>query len=130
MDRGGIDVVLYLFHIPAMSFWAYILHCRGGKFYAGHTDNLEKRIGEHQSGIVEGFTRDHLPVKLVWTQEFPTRYEALRAERQIKGWSRAKKMALIRGDWDLVSKLAKSKKPGPPEGNDRALPPHPQNRSP
>jgi predicted GIY-YIG superfamily endonuclease len=48
-------------------------------------------------------------VKLVWSNEFPSRYEAFAAERQIKGWSRAKKMALIRGNWDLVSQLAKNR---------------------
>jgi len=92
-----------------MPFWAYMLHCRGGSFYVGHTDNLELRIGQHQSGRIEGFTRGHLPVTLVWSQDFPSRIEALEAERRIKGWSRAKKLALIRGDWALISALAKSK---------------------
>ncbi len=92
-----------------MSFWAYMLHCRGGMFYIGHTDNLPHRIGQHESGAIPGFTADRLPVTLVWNQEFSTRYEALEAERRIKGWSRAKKMALIRGDWHQISTLAKSK---------------------
>ena len=92
-----------------MSFYAYMLHCRGGYFYVGHTEDLEKRIGEHNSGLIRGFTSDHLPVELVWSQEFETRYEAVAAERQIKGWSRAKKMALIRGDWARISMLAKGK---------------------
>ena len=92
-----------------MSFWAYMLHCNGGYLYVGHTDNLEARIAQHQYGQVRGFTRDHSPVNLVWSREFPTRYEALAAERQIKGWRRAKKLALIRGDWGLISALAKSK---------------------
>lgn len=51
-----------------------------------------------------------LPVTLVWSDEFPSRYEALQAERQIKGWSRAKKLALIRGDWKLISALARNSK--------------------
>ena len=76
-----------------MGFWAYILHCRGGAFYTGHTDNLAYRIAQHESGTVTGFTSDKLPVVLVWSQEFSTRIEALEAERRIKGWSRAKKMA-------------------------------------
>lgn len=92
-----------------MAFWAYMLHCRGGKFYTGHTDDLERRLAQHQSGIHKGFTSDKLPVVLVWSQEFPSRYEAIAAERQIKGWSRAKKLALIRGDWDAVSRHAKGK---------------------
>ena len=92
-----------------MTFWTYLLHCRGGVFYAGHSDDLERRIADHKSGLVKGFTQNLLPAELVWSQEFPTRYEALMAERQIKGWSRAKKLALIRGDWDEISRLAKSK---------------------
>ena len=92
-----------------MSFWAYMLHCRGGAFYVGHTDDLQRRVAEHESGLIAGFTADKLSVVLVWSQEFPTRIEALEAERRIKGWSRAKKMALIRGDWDKISTLAKAK---------------------
>jgi predicted GIY-YIG superfamily endonuclease len=92
-----------------MTFWAYMLHCRGGSFYVGQTDNLEHRIGQHQSGLIAGFTAEHLPVTLIWSQEFPSRHEAKDAEKRIKGWSRAKKMALIRGDWDRISVLAKSK---------------------
>ena len=92
-----------------MSFWAYMLHCRGGVYYTGHTDNLPQRIAQHEAGSFPGFTADRLPVTLVWSQEFPTRIEALEAECRIKGWSRAKKMALIRGDWDRISVLAKGK---------------------
>jgi putative endonuclease len=92
-----------------MSFWAYLLHCRGGAFYAGHSDNLEKRLTEHQAGTIRGYTADRRPVELVWSQDFSTRIEALTAERQIKGWSRAKKLALIRGDWATISLLAKGK---------------------
>ena len=92
-----------------MAFWTYMLHCRSGKFYTGHTNDLERRLAQHHSGQMPGFTADRLPVKLVWAQDFPTRYEALAAERRIKGWGRAKKMALIRGDWDEISRLARSK---------------------
>ena len=92
-----------------MTFWAYMLHCRGGAYYVGHTDNLDHRIAQHQSGAIASYTADHLPVTLVWSQDFATRYEAKEAERRIKGWSRAKKMALIRGDWDRISTLAKGK---------------------
>ena len=92
-----------------MSFWAYILHCRGGVFYTGHTDDLERRVAEHETGALPCFTQEYLPVKLVWSQDFGTREEALRAERQIKGWSRKKKLALIRGDWAEISRLAKGK---------------------
>jgi predicted GIY-YIG superfamily endonuclease len=89
-----------------------MLHCRGGFFYVGHTDNLELRVAQHQTGFYPGFTSDHLPVELVWSDVFSTRDEAQIAERKLKGWSRAKKLALIRGDWDQISVLAK-KKHGP-----------------
>ena len=92
-----------------MSFWAYMLHCNAGRLYVGQTDDLETRIAQHENGTTPGFTRAYLPVKLVWSQEFSTRYEALTAERRIKGWSRAKKLALIREDWPQISRLAKSK---------------------
>jgi len=92
-----------------MAFWAYMLHCRGGVFYTGHTDDLERRVAQHQTGYFSGFTSELLPVELVWAQEFVTREEAKAAEKQIKGWSRRKKLALIRGDWAEISRLAKGK---------------------
>lgn len=92
-----------------MPFWTYMLHCRGGYFYVGHTDELERRIGEHKSGLIPGFTADHQPVELVWAEEFQTRDDAKATERKLKGWSRAKKLALIRGDWDRISTLARGK---------------------
>ncbi|MDP8914505.1 MAG: GIY-YIG nuclease family protein [Pseudomonadota bacterium] len=92
-----------------MTFWPYMLHCNAGRFYVRHTDDLERRIAEHMAGTLPGFTRNYLPVKLVWSEAFLTRYEALAAERRIKGWSRAKKMALIRGDWTEISRLASNK---------------------
>ena len=91
-----------------MGFWTYMLHCADRSFYVGHTEDLEGRVGAHQSGLIRGYTATRLPVTLVWADEFPTRYEALQAERQIKGWTRAKKLALIRGDWPLISQLARN----------------------
>ena len=93
-----------------MSFWAYMLHCADRSFYIGHTDDLDVRIAQHISGAFGGYTSTRLPVKLVWSDAFPSRYEALAAERQIKGWSRAKKLALIRGDWRLIAELARCTK--------------------
>ena len=92
-----------------MPFWTYMLHCADRSFYVGHTDNLETRIGLQEAGQITGYTQARLPVKLVWSQSFGTRIEALEAERQIKGWSRAKKLALICEDWSLISTLARSK---------------------
>jgi tRNA/rRNA methyltransferase len=89
-----------------VSFWTYILQCSDRSYYVGHTDDLAARIAGHQSGLVKGYTQKRRPVTHVWSQEFAERDEAFRAERQIKGWSRAKKEALIRGDWDAVHLLS------------------------
>jgi len=94
-----------------MAFWVYILHCADGNYYTGHTDNLEKRIDEHTTGAIDScYTFKRRPLDLVFSQEFTTREEALASEQQIKGWSRKKKEAMIRGDWAEVSRLAKSTK--------------------
>ncbi|MEQ1549194.1 MAG: GIY-YIG nuclease family protein [Chakrabartia sp.] len=87
-----------------------MLHCGDRSFYVGHTENLEKRMSEHHSGKYPGYTHSRRPVTLVWSEYFQTRIDALNVERQIKGWSRAKKPALIRGDWPLISALAHSGK--------------------
>ena len=91
-----------------MGFWVYMLHCRDRTFYVGHTDDLEVRLAQHEQGTLGGYTHSRRPVKLVWCDELPTRYEALAAERQVKGWSRAKKLALIRDDWDRISCIARN----------------------
>ena len=90
-----------------MAFRAYLLRCADGTYYTGHTDDLEHRMAQHSVGAAGGYTATRLPVRLVWSSEFATRYEALSAERQIKGWSRAEKEELIRGDWRAVRRLAR-----------------------
>lgn len=90
-----------------MAFWTYILLCSDGRYYTGHTDHLDRRIAQHQYGGFCDFTSRRRPVTLVWSQDFATRVEALEAERRIKPWSRAKKEASIRGDWEMVSHFAK-----------------------
>ncbi|MCX6075049.1 MAG: GIY-YIG nuclease family protein [Campylobacterales bacterium] len=92
-----------------MAFYIYILHCSDNSYYTGHTDNLEKRISEHTSGAIPScYTFKRRPLTLIFSQEFGTREEALASEQQIKRWSRKKKEAMIRGDWEDVSRLAKS----------------------
>jgi predicted GIY-YIG superfamily endonuclease len=92
-----------------MPFYAYLLRCNDGSYCAGHTDNLEARVAQHQSGLLEGYSAGRLPVQLVWSEAFPTRDEAFAAERRVKGWSRAKKEALIAGDWDALRTLARNR---------------------
>jgi len=94
-------------------FWIYILECADGSFYTGHTDNLGVRITQHQQGtFVDCYTFQRRPLKLVYAQDFPSRHEAFQAERKVKNWSRAKKMALIKGNWH---ELSVSSKPRPKE---------------
>ncbi len=87
-----------------------MLHCADRSFYIGHTDDLERRVGQHQIGALRGYTSERLPVVPVWSQAFGSREEARSAEARIKGWSRAKKLALIRGDWEAIVSLAQGKK--------------------
>ncbi len=91
-----------------MAFWVYLLRCSDASYYVGHTDDLGSRIAQHHGGnIPGGYTTKRGPLELVFSQAHASRQEALNAERQIKGWSRLKKEALIRGDWAEVSRLAK-----------------------
>ena len=90
-----------------MAFYAYILHCADSTYYTGHTDNLEQRIAQHYHGHFKGcYTYSRRPLEVAWVDEFPSRYEALQAERRIKNWSRAKKEALIGSDWSRLAHLA------------------------
>jgi tRNA/rRNA methyltransferase len=90
-----------------MPFHTYLLRCSDGSYYVGHTDDLSTRIPQHESGLIPGYTQSRLPVALMWSQDFPERDQAFAAERQIKGWSRAKKEALIAGDYDLLRTLSR-----------------------
>ncbi|MBX7460171.1 GIY-YIG nuclease family protein [Qipengyuania huizhouensis] len=92
-----------------MTFFTYLLRCNDGSYYAGHTEDLDLRLAQHRNGAFGGYSAKRLPVEMVWSQDFPTREEAFNAERQLKGWSRAKKEALIAGDWDRVSNLARNR---------------------
>jgi putative endonuclease len=92
-----------------MHFWTYLLRCSDGSYYAGHTDQIEVRIAQHQAGQIEGYTRRRRPVALVWCGVFDTRDDAFAFERRIKGWSRAKKEALIAGDWERISELGRNR---------------------
>ncbi len=90
------------------NYSVYLLQCADNSYYCGQTDNVEARLQQHELSDV-GYTATRKPFKLVWQGEFPTRGEAFAFEQQVKGWSRAKKEALIAGDWERVSALAKSR---------------------
>jgi len=88
--------------------YLYILRCADRSYYVGTTINsLEVRLAEHQSGAVKGYTSTRRPVTLVFHQYFDRLEDAAAAERQVKGWRREKKEALIRGDYALLPVLAR-----------------------
>ena len=90
--------------------YVYILKCADDSYYVGSTANLERRLAEHQAGLVKGYTESRRPVELAWSCNFPTGNDAFLRERQIKGWSRVKKEALIRGDWDGLHEVVKQER--------------------
>ena len=92
-----------------LKYYVYILLCADGSYYTGRSVDPDKRVSEHNLGLGGDYTKRRRPVRLVWSSGFATEEEAYMAERQIKGWTRAKKEALIRGDFDLLHELAKSR---------------------
>ena len=95
-----------------MPYVVYILECSDGSYYTGSTDDINKRLWQHEQGVEQfSYTYSRRPVKLVWTSEETEHYyDALRWERQIKGWSRAKKQALIRGDFGAIHEIVKAER--------------------
>ena len=89
--------------------WMYILQCSDGSYYVGSTLNLEKRLWEHNNGYGAKYTQKRLPVILVFSTEFATIEEAFIREKQVQGWSRAKREALIRGDYDALPELSRNR---------------------
>lgn len=94
-----------------MNAYVYILECNDGSFYVGSTRNaLDWRVARHNDGSFGGYTSSRLPVRLVYHQPFDRITDAVAAERQLKGWSRAKKKALIRGDFTTLKSLSKRRR--------------------
>ena len=92
-------------------FHVYILKCADGKYYTGVTNSLELRVAQHQQGHdPNSFTFGRRPVTLVWTESFPTEQQARERERQLKGWSRAKKKALIQNGLGAVKVVIRTEK--------------------
>ena len=92
-----------------MKGYVYILKCSNNLYYTGSTNNLEKRLSDHQNGMGANFTRKHLPIELVYYEEFAQIDQAFYREKQIQGWSRKKKEALITGETNLLPKLSECK---------------------
>jgi putative endonuclease len=90
-----------------MTVYVYMLRCRDGHYYVGSTrTSLDQRVAEHNAGTYGGYTEKRRPVALVWHQDFQMITDAIAVERQVKGWNRAKKEALIRGDFVSIRRLA------------------------
>src|SRR5665647_2041177 len=91
-----------------MGAFVYMLRCADKSLYVGSAtgDDLTKRISEHQSGAYPGYTWSRRPVALIWSEHFERITDAIAAERQIKGWSRAKKLALAEGNWISLQHFA------------------------
>ncbi len=91
--------------------YMYILECKDRSYYTGSTRNIEKRLFEHQQGLGANFTKKRLPVKLVYMEEYDRIDEAFAREKQVQGWRREKKEALIRRDYGNLPMLASTSSP-------------------
>jgi putative endonuclease len=91
-----------------MGVYVYMLRCADGSYYVGSAtgDDLAIRVDQHNAGAYKGYTFTRRPVVLVWSEHFDRITDGIAAERQIKGWSRAKKEALLRSDWTRVIELS------------------------
>ena len=98
--------ILGSFGLKIMKGYMYILKCANDKYYTGSTKNLKLRLKQHQAGMGAKFTKKHLPVELVYYEEFNRIDFAFYREKQVQGWSRKKKEALIKSEFNKLNKLA------------------------
>jgi putative endonuclease len=89
-----------------MPSYMYILQCVDGSYYTGSTKNLPRRLWQHQNGLGANHTAKRLPVTLVYAEKFKRVADAFKREKQVQGWSRSKKEALIQKEWDQLHVLA------------------------
>ncbi|WP_194525031.1 GIY-YIG nuclease family protein [Zobellia roscoffensis] len=88
-------------------YYVYILECSDHSFYVGFTNDVKRRLAEHQTGFYKNaYTSTRRPVKLLYHLQFPKAHQALQFEKQLKGWSRAKKIALMNGKFERLQILA------------------------
>ena len=87
--------------------WMYILECVDGSYYVGSTNDLDRRILQHQEGLGAKYTSRRLPIELVYYEEYDRVDDAFYREKQVQGWRRAKREALINGEPALLPALAK-----------------------
>ena len=82
--------------------YVYLLRCSGDSYYVGQADDMDARMHQHSQGAI-GYTATRKPLALLWRGEFENREGAIAFEQQIKGWSQAKKEALVKCDWEGLS---------------------------
>ena len=91
------------------TYYIYLLECSDGSYYIGITNNLQKRLWEHESAHDEdAYTFSRRPVVLKWFEEFTNVHHAIETEKQLKRWSRRKKQALIERDWEKLSTFSRN----------------------
>lgn len=88
-----------------MSWHVYIIETEDGRFYTGTTNDVPRRVNEHKDGKGARYTRIFGFKRLLYQEECPAKSQALKREKQIQGWTRKKKLALIKGDLELLKKL-------------------------
>jgi putative endonuclease len=90
-------------------FYVYILKCKDGSYYTGVTNNVDERVMQHNEGLLpSAYTYSRRPIELVWVEMLPDPTQAIALEKKIKGWSRRKKEALIKQDWDKLVEFSKN----------------------
>jgi putative endonuclease len=101
--------------MTTLGIYVYLLRCSDGSYYVGSAtgDNLAPRVDQHNAGSFPGYTFSRRPVVLVWSEHFDRITDGIAVERQIKGWSRAKKEALIRADWKGIRQLSRRRAGAP-----------------
>jgi putative endonuclease len=99
--------------VIGMNYFVYMLLCADYSYYVGVTNNLELRVGQHQCGWDPGcYTHERRPVRLVYASDFQRIEQAIAWEKQLKGWGRAKKAALVAGDWERIKTLSRGPSTG------------------
>ncbi|WP_353651149.1 GIY-YIG nuclease family protein [Nakamurella sp. A5-74] len=86
----------------------YILQCSDGSLYVGSTTSMDLRLAQHNDGTGAVYTRSRRPVTLLWREDYENVADAFAMEKRIQNWSRAKRQALINGDFDELQRLSRS----------------------
>ncbi len=95
--------------VSVKRYSVYMLRCADDSFYVGVTSNIDVRVAVHQHGVDrDSYVFSRRPVSVVFTETFSHIEDAIRAEKRLKGWSHAKKEALVRGDWEEIRRLARA----------------------